>query len=271
MYNNPIARENLEKIKDKLHAYVVEGEKGFLASGLSGMGRMADINKIMDAVKLFFIGKKKDLTGKKILVTAGPTYEDIDPVRFIGNRSSGKMGYEIAKSAYLRGAEVTLITGPSSQTAYPEINLIKVRAALDMQGAVDDNLQDHDILIMSAAVADYRPAKVAKSKIKKEAGLDAIKLEKNPDILSSLHENNKFIVGFALETDNEKDNAKEKLKNKNLNMIILNSLNDSGSGFEHDTNKIEIFSKDGEHLKYPLLSKFEAANEILSAIIDRLQ
>ncbi|HEX3073501.1 MAG TPA: bifunctional phosphopantothenoylcysteine decarboxylase/phosphopantothenate--cysteine ligase CoaBC, partial [Ignavibacteriales bacterium] len=132
MYNNPIVRENLDKIKRVLKAYVVEAEKGFLASGLSGMGRMADITKITDAAKLYFAGKKLDMSGKKVLVTAGPTYEDIDPVRYLGNRSSGKMGYELAKAAYLRGADVTLISGPSAQTAYPEISIVKVRSAAEM-------------------------------------------------------------------------------------------------------------------------------------------
>ncbi|HEX2985090.1 MAG TPA: bifunctional phosphopantothenoylcysteine decarboxylase/phosphopantothenate--cysteine ligase CoaBC, partial [Ignavibacteriales bacterium] len=157
MYNNPIVRENLDKIKRVLKAYVVEAEKGFLASGLSGMGRMADITKITDAAKLYFAGKKLDMSGKKVLVTAGPTYEDIDPVRYLGNRSSGKMGYELAKAAYLRGADVTLISGPSAQTAYPEISIVKVRSAAEMKTAVEDNLPDNEILIMSAAVADYRP------------------------------------------------------------------------------------------------------------------
>lgn len=270
MYNNPIVRENLEKIKRVLKAYVVEAEKGFLASGLSGIGRMAEIIKITDAAKLHFAGKKQDMPGKKVLITAGPTFEDIDPVRYLGNRSSGKMGFELAKAAYLRGADVTLISGPSSQTIYPEIGLVKVRSAFEMKNAVEDNLSGNEILIMAAAVADYRPAKMAVSKIKKDSGLDSIKLEPTADILASLDKKNKFVVGFALETDNEKENAKEKLKSKNLNMIVLNSLNDGSSGFEYDTNKIDIFTNNGERLKFPLLSKFEAANEILSAIIDRL-
>ena len=205
--------------------------------------------------------------GKKILVTAGPTFEDIDPVRFIGNRSSGKMGFEIAKAAFLRGADVTLISGPSTEISYPEIKLHFVRSAKDMKSQVERNLQSADILIMSAAVADYKPAKVVNKKIKKEDGINSIKLSKTDDILSSIKKGDKTIVGFALETDNELKNAKKKLSSKNLDMIVLNSLKDKKSGFEFDTNKITIINSKGKKLDFPLKSKFQAANNILSEIL----
>jgi phosphopantothenoylcysteine decarboxylase/phosphopantothenate--cysteine ligase len=266
MYNNPVNRENLRKLKELLDAIIVNGEEGFLASGLSGMGRMADPDKIIDMAELSLAGFKQDLLGRKILVTAGPTFEDIDPVRFIGNRSSGKMGFQIAKAAYLRGAEVTLISGPSSEEAYPEIKLINVRNASQMKLAVEENLVSNDTLIMSAAVADYRPDNVSIKKIKKEDSLSSISLVKTDDILSCLDKSGKTIVGFALETDEELKNAQDKLKRKNLDMIVLNSLNDKNAGFEFDTNKITVIKNTGERKDYPLHSKFITANNILTEL-----
>ena len=185
MFNNPINKENLAKL-ERLGHYIIYPESGELASGLSGEGRLADTNKIIDAVELILSGYSKDLIGKKILVSAGPTYEDIDPVRFIGNRSSGKMGYAIAKAAFLRGADVTLISGPSSQNIYPEIKLIKVRSASEMEKAVKKEVDKNNLLIMSAAVSDFRPVKTASNKIKKDKRTIDLKLELNPDILSSI-------------------------------------------------------------------------------------
>ncbi|MGE5682058.1 MAG: bifunctional phosphopantothenoylcysteine decarboxylase/phosphopantothenate--cysteine ligase CoaBC [Bacillota bacterium] len=268
MYNNPVTQSNLRKLREISGAYIVEGEKGELASGLSGMGRMADPEKIIDAAELVLSGFKEDLKGRKILVTAGPTYEDIDPVRYIGNRSSGKMGYQIAKAAFLRGAEVTLISGPSAEKAYPEIKLIKVRSAFDMKNAVEKHLIDNDTLIMSAAVADYRPEKQSETKIKKEDSLSSISLQKTDDILSCIKKENKTIVGFALETDNELKNAELKLKSKNLDIIVLNSLKDKQAGFEYDTNKVSIIRRTGQRKEYALASKFNIANNILSEIVN---
>ena len=210
---------------------------------------------------------KRDFEGKKILVTAGPTYEDIDPVRFIGNRSSGKMGYELAKAAYLRGADVTLISGFSHEWAYPEIKLIKIRSAGEMKITVEKELKDNDILIMAAAVADYKPVSFQDKKIKKEDNLSSIKVKETEDILKTLDKKDKIITGFALETDNELQNASKKLKSKNLDMIVLNSLKNPESGFEVDTNKITIIHRDGNQAKFPLLSKFQTANKILSEIL----
>src|SRR5690606_5888423 len=165
-----------------------------------------------------------------ILISAGPTYEDIDPVRFIGNRSSGKMGYDIAKAAFLRGAEVTLISGPSNQSIYPEIKVVKIRSASEMKKAVNTEMKRNDVLIMAAAVADYKPDSVSSKKIKKEDKLTQIKLVETEDILQSVNKTGKVVVGFALETDNELANAKKKMKQKDIDMIILNSIKDAGSG-----------------------------------------
>ena len=266
MYKNRITQENIKHLESFGH-YIVYAEEGELASGLVGEGRLADINKIIDSVELILSGYTKDLTGKKILVSAGPTYEDIDPVRYLGNRSSGKMGFALAKSAFLRGANVTVISGPSNEIPYPEINIIKVRTAQNMFVAVKKELQKNDILIMAAAVADYKPAKVSNNKIKKSDKLLILKLVETTDILSSLNSNRKTVVGFALETDNELTNAKKKLKEKNLDMIILNSLKEKGTGFEGDTNKVTILGKEGKAVKLSLQSKFQVANKILSAII----
>lgn len=265
MYQNPITQKNIKTLTD-LGYFVVEAEEGFLASGLTGKGRLADLSKILDAAEIVLKGYKKDLTGRKILVTAGPTQEDIDPVRFITNRSSGKMGYQIAKSAFLRGADVTLISGPSSEKIYPEIKKVNVKSADEMYNAVQQELEENEILIMSAAVADYTPAEKKSSKIKKEDNFQNIELTKTVDILSAVNKENKFIVGFALETDNEIEHAKKKLTQKGLDMIVLNSLREAGSGFEIDTNKITIINKRLDVTDLPLLTKFETANQILNQI-----
>jgi len=266
MYKNKFTQENINRLESN-DAYIVKAESGELASGLSGYGRMADVNKIIDAAEIVLSGLKKDLPGKKILITAGPTYEDIDPVRFIGNRSSGKMGYAIAKAAFLRGADVTLISGPTLLTAYPEIKIISVRSAAEMKKSVEKELRNNDILIMAAAVADFRPLTLKSRKIKKEDKLTEIKLTRTDDILASIKKDGKIIVGFALETDNEKSNAVKKLKAKNLDMIVINSVRDKKSAFEYDTNKIIVIHNTGKQKLYPLLSKFQAANKILSEII----
>lgn len=265
MYHKPANIDNIT-VLEKRGAFIVHAESGFLASGLEGCGRMADPEKIVDSAELVLSNIDKDFKGKKILVTAGPTYEDIDPVRFIGNRSSGKMGIELAKAAFLRGAEVKLICGPSSEEIYQEIERIDVRSASEMQEAVNQELAESDILIMSAAVADYKPADPKDKKIKKEENLTSIELTENQDILANIKKENKVVVGFALETDFEFENAQKKLKKKNLDMIVLNSLKEKGAGFEFDTNKITILNKDGNKSDFPLQSKFQTANCILSEL-----
>jgi phosphopantothenoylcysteine decarboxylase/phosphopantothenate--cysteine ligase len=266
MYLNKVTTANIKKLEELGH-YVIYAEEGDLASGLSGYGRMADINKIIDSAELILSGIKKDLSGKKILVTAGPTYEDIDPVRFIGNRSSGKMGYWLAKAAILRGADVTLISGPSNEIAYPEIKSIKIRSASEMKSVVTSELKRNDILIMAAAVSDYKASKASLKKIKKEDKLNSIKISQTEDILLSLKKDGKKIIGFALETNNAEKNALKKLKEKNLDMIVLNSLSNKKSGFEYDTNKITIINKSGKKKSFSLQSKFQVANNILTEIL----
>lgn len=265
MYLNPVSQANIKKLEEN-GAFIIEAEEGFLASGLSGEGRLASVNKIIDSVEVVLSDYKKDLSGKKILVTAGPTFEDIDPVRFIGNRSSGKMGFAIAKSAFLRGADVTLISGPSFESLYPEIKYIKVRTANEMYDAVNNSFGDNDILIMSAAVADYKPSNLINQKIKKEENLSSIKVEKTMDILSSLKKGRKKIIGFALETENLIENANKKLKNKNLDLIVVNSPNEPGAAFESETNKVTLLFKSGRKKEIPLQTKFQVANKILSEI-----
>jgi phosphopantothenoylcysteine decarboxylase / phosphopantothenate---cysteine ligase len=265
MYLNKTTQENIKKLESLGH-YIVYPETGELASGLEGEGRLASIEKIIDAVELKLSGFEKDLSREKILVTAGPTYEDIDPVRFIGNRSSGKMGYSIAKAAFLRGSEVTLISGPSSESIYPEIKIIKVRSAAEMQKAVQNNLSKNDLLVMAAAVADFTPASVSKRKIKKSEKFNSVKLKETVDILASLKKGRQRIIGFALETNNGLANARKKLSEKKLDMIVHNSPDKKGSGFEFDTNKVTIIKKKGKPVSLPLMSKFQVANKILSEI-----
>ncbi len=265
MYANKANSANIKALEER-GVFIVKAESGFLASGLEGQGRMASEEKIADAAEIILSGFRSDLTGLRILVTAGPTYEDIDPVRFIGNRSSGKMGYEIAEAAFLRGAEVTLISGPVTQVIYPEVNLKKVRSAEEMFESVKEYLPQNGVLIMSAAVADFRPKKKELKKIKKESGTNSIELEENPDILASVEKAGKYIAGFALETDNAVENAIKKLKAKGIDLIVLNSLEEPGAGFEEDTNKVKII-RDIDCIKeYPLMSKFLTANYILSEI-----
>ena len=266
MYENPLNKENLQKL-ESLGYFIVYAEEGELASGLKGTGRLAGINKIVDSAEIVLSKFDKNLDGKKLLVTAGPTYEDIDPVRFIGNRSSGKMGFEIAKAAFLRGANVTLVSGPSYQEAYPEIKRIDVRSALEMKKAIIKELKNNDILIMSAAVADFKPSKINSQKIKKSKNFSEIKITRTDDILSSIRKENKTVVGFALETDNELANAKRKLDEKKLDMIVLNSLKDKKSGFEFNTNRVTIIKKKGKAVKLPLQSKFRIANKILNEVV----
>jgi len=210
------------------------------------------------------------LKGKKVLITAGPTYEAIDPVRFIGNHSSGKMGFELAKAAANLGAEVILITGPTNQTVnHGLINVVNVFSAQDMYDAAHKDFKTVDIAICAAAVADYKPKTVATNKIKKKDATLTLELEKTKDVLASLGaiKNSQFLVGFALETNNEVENAKSKLNRKNLDLIILNSLNDKGAGFKSETNKVSLIFKDESLKEFQLKSKTEVAKDILNEII----
>ena len=269
MWHHPATMENLKKIEFFGNKIIPVG-KGELASGLYGDGRMAEPEEIIDFLKDNFFGKKK-LTGKKAFVSAGPTYEPIDPVRFIGNHSSGKMGVAIAKELYKRGAEVTLILGPSQLSVSENgIAQINVTTAEEMYKACTKEFKRSDIAVMSAAVADYAPVNKSSEKIKKKENSLTVELRKTKDILKSLGEKKKpgqVLVGFALETNEEKKNALSKLKEKNADLIVLNSLKDAGAGFGHDTNKITIFGKAGEEFDFETKSKQEVAKDIVDTII----
>ncbi|MGN7866428.1 bifunctional phosphopantothenoylcysteine decarboxylase/phosphopantothenate--cysteine ligase CoaBC [Chryseobacterium sp. 22458] len=273
MYAHPSTKKNLELAASFGHI-IIPAESGELASGLIGQGRMAEPTTIFATVERFFAEsvQTRSLEGKTVLITAGPTYEAIDPVRFIGNHSSGKMGFSLAEEASKRGAKVILISGPSVQTLNdPNVELYKVTSAKEMLAKVFEFYDRIDIGIASAAVADYAPKEVAKEKIKKNDDNLTIELVKNPDILKTMGEKktHQFLVGFALETQNEEENAKGKLEKKNLDMIVLNSLRDEGAGFKNDTNKIKIFTKT-EKKEFDLKSKDDVARDILNFVESQL-
>lgn len=271
MYAHPAVTRNLNIIESFGHK-IIPAEYGELASGLIGQGRLAEPETIFRTVGNEFTDTDATFAGKKILITAGPTYENIDPVRFIGNHSSGKMGFDLAKEAAKRGAEVTLISGPSSQkTDDKNIDVYRVTSAQEMFDEVFKHYENTDIAIMSAAVADYTPKVKATEKIKKNEQELTIELIKNKDILRTMGEKktHQFLVGFALETQNEEENAKGKLVKKNLDMIVLNSLRDEGAGFANATNKIKIFTPTDEQ-SFTLKSKEEVACDILNFIAQKL-
>jgi len=271
MWHHNTTKDNLTRVIS-FHNHVIPVESGELASGLVGEGRMAEPENIINWLGTFFLNRQ-ELKGKNVLVTAGPTYEAIDPVRFIGNHSSGKMGVAIAEEMKSRGANVTLVLGPSGVIVPAGIEVVKVRSAGEMFDACIVRFEKTDIAVMSAAVADYTPVNTATEKIKKNEGTFNIELTKTKDILKSLGEkkkNKQLLVGFALETNNEKDYALKKLKTKNADMIVLNSLNDPGAGFGHDTNKITIFDKQGREYNFDTKSKKEVAKDIVNTIIQLL-
>ena len=268
MYKHPSTVASFHTLK-QFGDIIIPAETGQLASGLSGEGRMAEPENIIAFLEND-IESKLPLRGKKILVTAGPTYEAIDPVRFIGNHSSGKMGFDIAESAANYGAEVILISGPTHlNTINPVINLIRVTSAKEMYDACHEYFNSVDVAICAAAVADYKPKFVAEQKIKKTEASLIIELEKTEDILASLGKikQNQFLIGFALETENEIENAKLKIQKKNLDLIVLNSLQDEGAGFGKATNKITFIDKDFIVEPMDLKSKELVANDIMNKVI----
>lgn len=271
MYKHPTFLSNIETLKNN-NCQIQDAESGELASGLVGTGRMAEPETLFQTI-VSLLSPPLIMAGKKVLITAGPTYENIDPVRFIGNHSSGKMGFAIAEQFAAAGAEVHLITGPVALTDPQGVKTVHVRSADEMH-AICMNLKDEmDIFIMSAAVADYKPAEPAKDKIKKNEDALQINLVKNPDILADVGKNKKqhqIVVGFALETHNELDHANEKLQRKNADLIVLNSLQHYGAGFGHDTNKITLITQN-QAQELPLKSKKEAAKDILNAVNDLLK
>ncbi len=269
MWQHPSTQNNIKTLQSYGNHLIPVGD-GELASGLKGKGRMAEPDEIVELMHSFF-SKKKALSGKSVIITAGPTYEKIDPVRFIGNHSSGKMGYALAQACAQEGANVKLILGPNSLGAIDRnIELIPVSSAQEMYEAAIKHFPKSDIAIMAAAVADYRPKKVSSTKIKKKAGDMSIELERTIDIAASLGAQKKkhqMLIGFALETNDEQSNAERKLSKKNFDFIVLNSLKDKGAGFKHDTNKISIIFKGNKLKKYKLKSKQEVASDIVNEII----
>lgn len=270
MFAHPTTQQNLDRLRS-FGNHIIEPATGELASHLVGKGRMEEPDKIIEELEKFF-SSSTDLKNKNIVITAGPTYEKIDPVRFIGNYSSGKMGFALAEVCAERGADVTLIAGPVSLEAkHPGIRRIDVESAGEMYEAAMSAFAEADAAILCAAVADYRPETQASDKIKREKeGEMTLRLVPNKDIAASLgkiKKENQILVGFALETSDEAKHAADKLQKKNLDFIVLNSLRDSGAGFRCDTNKISILTKDGEVSEYPLKSKREVAGDIVSKLV----
>lgn len=271
MYKHPTTLRSFQILKS-FGNIMIPATSGELASGLIGEGRMAEPEEIIAFIENDILNKLP-LKGKKVLITAGPTYEAIDPVRFIGNHSSGKMGFEIAKASANLGAEVILITGPTHQSVvHGSIKLVSVVSAEEMYHSVHQYYKDADIAILSAAVADFKPKQVASQKIKKKDNTLTLELERTKDILASLGaiKKKQYLVGFALETNNELENAKAKLKAKNLNLIVLNSLNDKGAGFKTETNKVTFIDDQDNVNEFQLKSKAEVANDLLNKIINQL-
>jgi phosphopantothenoylcysteine decarboxylase/phosphopantothenate--cysteine ligase len=271
MYKHQSTKNSFEKLSSFGNKMIPAGT-GELASGLVGEGRMAEPKDIVDFITNDILDQLP-LNDKSVLITAGPTYEALDPVRFIGNHSSGKMGFEIAKSAANLGAKVTLVSGPTHQNIdHNHVILKPVVSAQEMYNEVHKHFKDSDIAILSAAVADYRPKKVADKKIKKKDSTFTIELEKTKDILRSLGEakSNQFLVGFALETNDELANAKGKLRSKNLDLIVLNSLKDEGAGFGVSTNKVTFITSTDNVIKHELKSKAEVAQDLMQQILKQL-
>jgi phosphopantothenoylcysteine decarboxylase/phosphopantothenate--cysteine ligase len=269
MWRHPATQNNINQL-EKNGNKILPVKSGDLASGLTGKGRMAEPEEIFNYLSDYF-SSNHVLKGKNVLVTAGPTYEAIDPVRFIGNHSSGKMGVAIAEEFSKRGANVKLVLGPSEIAVDKNIFLEKVLSADQMYDKSMDGFESQDIIVMAAAVADYKPSEMATNKIKKEDSDLNLRLVKTKDILQkagNLKSEKQTLVGFALETNDEKNNALKKLSSKNLDMIVLNSLNDDGAGFGFNTNKISIFDKKGNEYHFPLQSKKEVAEELVNKIID---
>jgi len=269
MYSNPITQKNLSDLTSR-GFLTVQANEGFLASGLSGKGRMAEPEEIFLAAKEFF-SSKEDFSGKKVMITAGPTREKIDPVRFISNYSSGKMGYALAEEFANRGADVFLISGPVEVKAKsPKIKVIAIESALEMYLECQNYFPNADIAIMAAAVADFKPEKTADNKIKKTGEQLSLTLSPTTDIAGELGKKKRqdqIFVGFALETENEKQNAEKKLSTKNFDFIVLNSLQDKGAGFGYDTNKITILTKT-ESQSFQLKSKQEVSKDIANKVLE---
>jgi phosphopantothenoylcysteine decarboxylase/phosphopantothenate--cysteine ligase len=273
MYLQKTVQQNIDTLRES-GCFIIEPEEGELASGLTGAGRLPDIERLVKFVDGILEHSHRDLVGKKILVTAGPTYEPIDPVRFIGNYSSGKMGFAIANAAALRGAEVTLVAGPVSLKTPRNVRRVDVKTGQQMFDAVHEHFAGADAVVMAAAVADYTVANPAAEKIKREQQeAMSLTLTKNPDILKSLGEkkSTQVLVGFALETTDGIAHAQDKLRRKNLDFIVLNNPNVEGAGFNTDTNVVTVIARDGTMTTLPRMSKFDVANVILQSVVMALK
>ncbi len=270
MYENPIVQDNL-KILEKYGYEVITPASGYLACGDTGSGKMPEPETLYQYIEKE-LAEPKDLTGKKVLVTAGPTQENIDPVRYITNHSSGKMGYAVAKAAMLRGAEVTLVSGQTALTPPMFVDYVQITTAEEMYQAVTSRSDEQDIIIKAAAVADYRPKTVYDNKVKKQDGQMSIELERTRDILAYLGEHkreNQFLCGFSMETENMIGNSRAKLQKKNLDMVAANNVKVEGAGFQGDTNVMTLITQDHE-IALPLMSKEEVADKILDTIRDKM-
>ena len=267
MWNHPATQENLETLRRR-GVHIVSPDEGYLACGMTGAGRLAGQSAIVAAVREV-LHAQQDLRGQTVLITAGPTCEDLDPVRYITNRSSGKMGFAVAEAAARRGAKVFLISGPVHLETPPGVERIDVRTAEEMQRAVNEKFPDCSIAIFAAAVADYRPAQTAAEKIKRNRETLSLLLEPTPDILASVarRKGGAIVVGFAAETQNVAENARKKLTAKNADLVVANDVTAEGAGFDHDTNIVTLFSRDGRDLALPKLKKSEVARRILDEIL----
>jgi phosphopantothenoylcysteine decarboxylase/phosphopantothenate--cysteine ligase len=265
MYESAVVQDNLACLRRR-GFQIMESDTGEMACGAYGSGRLPDPSAIVEALATLL--SVKDLNGYQILVSAGPTHEDLDPVRFLTNRSTGKMGYALAKMARRRGAEVCLVSGPSSLTPPPGVELVQVRSALEMHQALASRFPQSDALIMSAAVGDYRPVGFAEQKIKRDQEEMLVKLTRNPDILESLgaHKSDKVMVGFAAETQDILLHAQQKLERKHLDLIVANDVSAPDSGFAVDTNRVTLIHRTGEVESLPLLSKEDAADRVLDRV-----
>jgi phosphopantothenoylcysteine decarboxylase / phosphopantothenate---cysteine ligase len=272
MWEHPATQENLQKLRAR-GVHVVDPDEGYLACGMTGAGRLAATDAIVEKVRAV-LGLRRDLEGQTVVVTAGPTREDLDPVRFLTNRSSGKMGYALAEAAARRGAHVVLVSGPTDLAIPESVDWVPVRSTEEMRVAVRERASDVNIVIMAAAVADYRPAAAQSQKLKRgDAGL-TLELEPTPDILAELgrdpvqQSGRRVLVGFAAETDNLAENARGKLARKGADMIVANDVTQEGAGFDTDTNIVTIFLRDGREFPLPKLTKFEVANRILDQVLE---
>jgi phosphopantothenoylcysteine decarboxylase/phosphopantothenate--cysteine ligase len=268
MWEHPATQENLERLRAR-GVHIVDPDEGYLACGMTGAGRLAATEAI--AQKVFAVlGLRRDLEGQTVLVTAGPTREDLDPVRFLTNRSSGKMGYALAEAAARRGAHVILVSGPTDLAAPEGVDWVPVRATEEMRNAVRDRAHEANVVIMAAAVSDYRPAAAQPQKLKRSDGGLTLELEPTPDILAELarDKGKRILVGFAAETGNLAENARGKLARKGADMIVANDVTQEGAGFDVETNIVTLFLRDGREIPLPKLSKFDVANRVLDHVLE---